>query len=75
VMAQTRRQLVDDILRYCPDPIFADIGRRKAYFSGPFDFIAFLAEDPRFSGYRPDRRIGALRVYRRTRPCTPRARS
>jgi hypothetical protein len=71
ILAETRRNLVDDILRYCPNPIFADVRQRKPYFSGPFDFIAFLSADPRFAGYRPGEKVGIYRLYRRTSPCAP----
>lgn len=69
VLAETRGVLVDDILRYCPDPICADVRPRKPYFDGPFDFIAFLSADPRFSGYRAGEKIGMFRLYRRVHPC------
>jgi hypothetical protein len=69
VLDDTRRILVDEIRRHCPDPIFADIRERKPYFEGPFDYIAFLRADPRFTGYRAGERIGVFRVYHRVRPC------
>lgn len=75
VIRETRRTLVDDILRYCPNPIFADVRKRKPYFNGPFDFIAFLSGDPRFSGYRVGEKIGTFQLYHRVEPCPPNARA
>lgn len=70
IIEETRRNTVDDIIRYCPNPIFVDVRERKPYFNGPFDFIAFLEADPRFTGYRPAETVGIYRLYRRITPCT-----
>jgi hypothetical protein len=69
VLAVTRHNLVDDIIRYCPDPIFADVRPSKPYYDGPFDFIEFLRIDPRFTGYRAGETAGMYQVYHRTTAC------
>lgn len=71
VLNQSRRTIVDDIVRFCPDPIFADIRPRKPYFGAPFDFIQFLEGDPRFTGYVAGETNGMFRYYRRAEPCPP----
>jgi len=69
ITAMTRRTLVEDILRHCPDPIFADERRRKPYFDRPFDFVAFLRTDPQFPKYRPGSKAGIYRIYHLAGPC------
>ena len=69
VLNDTRRIIVDDIVRYCPNPIFVDDRPRKPYFGSPFDFVAFLKSDHRFKNYLPREKRGMFRVYWRERPC------
>lgn len=73
LLAATRQRLVSDIVAYCPDPIFADVRKRKPYFNAPFDFMAYLEADPRMPHYEAGERQEIYRVYRRQEPCPARA--
>jgi hypothetical protein len=65
VLEQTRAAIVDDILAGRPELIFVDERADKPYFDRPFDHHAFIAADPRFTGYSDAGRQGVFRVLRR----------
>ncbi|WP_260483669.1 hypothetical protein [Sphingomicrobium flavum] len=70
VASRARRDLVDDLVRYSPQLVFIDERQQKSYFEGlPFDYAAFLAEDPRFvdtwAGYDRIGMTSGYGVYRR----------
>lgn len=65
ILAETRHNIVSDILAGQPVAIFADSSPRQLYFDGPFDWIAFISADPRFHGYDEAKPLGPYRVLLR----------
>ncbi|WP_430387015.1 hypothetical protein [Blastomonas fulva] len=65
VLDRARGNIVDDLIAYRPERVFIDENRRKLFFGGePFDYLAFLRQDARFSAaWSCYARIGSRRGY------------